>query len=222
MKDQLNKVAARYLNTNTYECEVKLDTVMDEHCNIFQSLNSGYQLTNTKGSVMLLGTRTPKAKRFPKLLKKSCSLVRQSLPLPLQKYLPSHATSARNLDIEISIVLRRIMRKENQMIKFLLRLWSLNIGSSTKVPSHTFTNITFIAHSGATGHMRRSLEGMFNMKSFVTDIMVGKNLLQILYWEMFSPLMQFPKVYGHNKGEQVRCTWYFVEKILYQPKRTTS
>jgi hypothetical protein len=48
-------------------------------------------------------------------------------------------------------------------------------GFLTKVPSHTFTNNTFVPTSGATCHMRSSLEGMFDMKPCVTDIMVGNN-----------------------------------------------
>jgi hypothetical protein len=58
-----------------------------------------------------------------------------------------------------------------QMIKFLVA----EHGFLTKGPSHTFTNNTFIADSGATCHMRGSLEGMFDMKPFVSDIMVGNN-----------------------------------------------
>jgi hypothetical protein len=48
-------------------------------------------------------------------------------------------------------------------------------GFLTKGPSHTFPNNTFIADSGATCHKRGSLEGMFDMKPYVTDIMVGNN-----------------------------------------------
>jgi hypothetical protein len=45
-------------------------------------------------------------------------------------------------------------------------------GFLTKGPSNTFTNITFIADSGATCNMRGSREGMFNLKPHGTDIMV--------------------------------------------------
>jgi hypothetical protein len=48
-------------------------------------------------------------------------------------------------------------------------------GFLTKGPSHPFTNNSFIADSGATCHMRGSLEGMFDMKPNVTDILVGNN-----------------------------------------------
>jgi hypothetical protein len=48
-------------------------------------------------------------------------------------------------------------------------------GFFTKGPSHTFANNTFIADSRATCHMRGSLEGMFDRKPYVTDIMVGIN-----------------------------------------------
>jgi hypothetical protein len=39
----------------------------------------------------------------------------------------------------------------------------------------SFTSNTFIADSGATCHMRGSLEGMFNLKPYVTNIMVGND-----------------------------------------------
>jgi hypothetical protein len=39
----------------------------------------------------------------------------------------------------------------------------------------TFISNTFIGDSVATCHMRGSLEGMFNLKPYVTDIMVGNN-----------------------------------------------
>jgi hypothetical protein len=48
-------------------------------------------------------------------------------------------------------------------------------GFLTKGPSHTFTNNTFIADSGATCHMCGSLEGIVGLKPYVTDIMVGNN-----------------------------------------------
>jgi hypothetical protein len=46
-------------------------------------------------------------------------------------------------------------------------------GFITKGPSITFTNNNFIADAGATCHMRGFLEGMFDMKPYVTEIMVG-------------------------------------------------
>jgi hypothetical protein len=48
-------------------------------------------------------------------------------------------------------------------------------GLLSKVPYHTFTNNTSIADSGHTSHMRGSLEGMFDMTPYVTDIIVGNN-----------------------------------------------
>jgi lipopolysaccharide biosynthesis regulator YciM len=45
----------------------------------------------------------------------------------------------------------------------------------TKDASHTLTNNTFVADSGATCHMRGSLEGVHNLKAYFTDIMVGNN-----------------------------------------------
>jgi hypothetical protein len=48
-------------------------------------------------------------------------------------------------------------------------------GFLTKGQSHTFTNNTVIADSGATCHMRGSLEAIFNWKPYGSDIMVENN-----------------------------------------------
>jgi hypothetical protein len=45
-------------------------------------------------------------------------------------------------------------------------------GFLTKGTRHTFTNNTFIDDSGATCHMRSSLEDVFDLKPYVIDIMV--------------------------------------------------
>jgi hypothetical protein len=45
----------------------------------------------------------------------------------------------------------------------------------TKNIPTNFSPNTFIADSGATCHMRGSLEGMFNLRPHVKDIMVGNN-----------------------------------------------
>jgi hypothetical protein len=45
---------------------------------------------------------------------------------------------------------------------------------SKGLTSH-FPPNTFIADAGASCHMRGSIEGMFNLKPHVTDIMVGNN-----------------------------------------------
>jgi hypothetical protein len=53
---------------------------------------------------------------------------------------------------------------------------------------NSFTNNTFIAVSSAPCHMRGSLEGSFNLKPYVTNIMVGNN-------EVMSSVSM-----GHYKG----------------------
>jgi hypothetical protein len=45
----------------------------------------------------------------------------------------------------------------------------------TKPEQSPFSPNTFIADSGATCHIRGSLEGMFNLRSYVMEIMVGNN-----------------------------------------------
>jgi hypothetical protein len=54
-------------------------------------------------------------------------------------------------------------------------LMALDHTLRSKGMNTTFTSNAFIADSGATCHMRGSLEGMFNLKPYVTDIMVGNN-----------------------------------------------
>jgi hypothetical protein len=54
-------------------------------------------------------------------------------------------------------------------------LMTLDHSMLSKGMNTTFTSNTFIADSSATCHMRGSLEGMFNLKPYVTDIMVGNN-----------------------------------------------
>jgi hypothetical protein len=59
------------------------------------------------------------------------------------------------------------------MVNVMLFVTAHNL-LSKRLTSH-FTPNTFIASSGATYHMQGSLEGMFNLKPHVTDIMVGNN-----------------------------------------------
>jgi hypothetical protein len=54
-------------------------------------------------------------------------------------------------------------------------LMALDHSLLSKGTNTSFTSNTFIADSGATCHMRGSLERMFNLKPYVTDIMVGIN-----------------------------------------------
>jgi hypothetical protein len=59
--------------------------------------------------------------------------------------------------------------------KFAVMFMVTDHGFLAKDTSHTFTNNTIIADSGATCHMRVSLDGNFDLKPYVTDIMSGNN-----------------------------------------------
>jgi hypothetical protein len=48
-------------------------------------------------------------------------------------------------------------------------------GFLSKSSRDTFTKNTFIADSGAAYHMFGSLEGLFDLKLYFTDIMMGNN-----------------------------------------------
>jgi hypothetical protein len=63
--------------------------------------------------------------------------------------------------------------KKEKKVNVMLLVTDNNLLS--KGLSSNFTSNTFIADSGATCHMRGSLEGMFNLKLHVTDIMVGND-----------------------------------------------
>jgi hypothetical protein len=61
--------------------------------------------------------------------------------------------------------------KKEEKVNVMLLVTDHNLLSKGLTPH--FTSNTFIADSGATCHMRGSIEGMFNLKPHVTDIMVG-------------------------------------------------
>jgi hypothetical protein len=70
-------------------------------------------------------------------------------------------------------------KKRNQALKkdeniYVMLLVTEHNLFSTGLTSH-FSPNTFIADSGATCHMRGSIDGMFNLKQYVADIMVGNN-----------------------------------------------
>jgi hypothetical protein len=73
-----------------------------------------------------------------------------------------------------------------------------------------FTPNTFIADSGATRHMRGSIEGMLNLKPHVTDIMVGNN-------ETMPSISK-----GNNKGVVMQKDGssfeVILQDVLYIPK----
>jgi hypothetical protein len=63
--------------------------------------------------------------------------------------------------------------KKNEMVNVMLLVTDHTL-LSKGLTSH-FTPNTFIADSSATCHMRGSIEGMFNLKPHVTDIMFSNN-----------------------------------------------
>jgi hypothetical protein len=65
IKDQLIKEDARFLQDNTYFCEVSLESVKAEYRNVFASLHSNKKKP-PKGSVMLVATPSPKEKKLRK------------------------------------------------------------------------------------------------------------------------------------------------------------
>jgi hypothetical protein len=87
---------------------------------------------------------------------------RPLLPLYPHPNLPSPVPTARNLDIRENGVTKRRMMNGNQMIKLLLCLCSLKVGSLAKIQVTLSPKILLllIQEQPATG----SLEGMFDIK----------------------------------------------------------
>jgi hypothetical protein len=135
-----------------YAREVTLVSVMDEYRNIFESLHPNKSKAHPKGSDILVATPPPKGKRFAKQCKKGCILCGKQGHKSVECYSRSenahkeqgfkanekaHITTtptpartpspARKLDIQRSSVSRSKMRKENEMMKLVLCLWSLNM-----------------------------------------------------------------------------------------------
>jgi hypothetical protein len=175
---------------------------MDDFRNIYESHHTNNKVP-LKGSVMLVATPPTKGKKFPKQFKKSCRLCDKqgqksvdcvSIPENAHKQ-PGFKANEKTLTTTTPTSARtsitctygqktghsekQCFKKKNaegQSNDKVAAMFMVNEhGFLTKGPSHTLTNITFIADSGATCHMRGSLEGMFDMKPYVTDIMVGNN-----------------------------------------------
>jgi hypothetical protein len=72
-----------------------------------------------------------------------------------------------------TVLRRRIITRELKRSMSCLYIW--NMVSCPKVLAQLSLPTLFIADSGATCHMHGSLEGMFNLKPHVTNIMVGNN-----------------------------------------------
>jgi hypothetical protein len=134
---------------------------MDAFRNIFESPNNGKPKAVTEGVILLAAPTTASKGKFLQnsssravvfVANKDTNMLtltlvlrtytrnqgtrpikRHSLPLTLQKYLPSPAPTAIKLDLQRYSVLRRRMRKENQKKKFLLCLLSLNMRSLPKL-----------------------------------------------------------------------------------------
>jgi hypothetical protein len=152
-----------------------------------------------KGSVMLVATQPPEGKTFPNQFKKSSSLFgkqgRKSVdcysrpenahkkpgfsankkalttttPTPVKTCNYRHRTG----HLEKQRFKKNAEGKTNDQDAVLFMV--TEHGFLTKGPSHTFPNKTFIANSGATCHFRGTLEGMFDLKPYFTDITVANN-----------------------------------------------
>jgi hypothetical protein len=83
-------------------------------------------------------------------------------------------------------------------------------GFRSKGPSHTITNNTFIFDSGATCHMCGLLEGMFDIKPFITDIMEGSNEVKAIV-----SIIQYKGIVLLNDGTSVDIT---LQVNMYIPK----
>jgi hypothetical protein len=164
-----------------HECDVTLESVRDEYRNIFESLYPNKTKDHPIGSVVLVATLQPMGKHFPTQFKKSCILCskegHKSVECYLrpenehknpglnatEKALPTTATtSARNPNTctyfqkngctqMLCFKKKNAEGKSNDQVAVLFIV--TEHGIITKGHSHTFTNSTAIADSGATCHV---------------------------------------------------------------------
>jgi Zn ribbon nucleic-acid-binding protein len=197
-KDREAHEIKRHDADNTFEFNVTLESVQDEFRQKFAS--SKKTSTPGKSQPVLLFTTTKKSRKsFPKKFKKDCSLcAKQGHKSVYCWNKPENAhkkpgvkrpDKALSVTTESSVTCRychktghteqQCYKRRNQSankdekVNVMLLVTDHTI-LSKGLTSH-FTPNTFIADSGATCHMRGSIEGMFNLKPHVTDIMVGNN-----------------------------------------------
>jgi hypothetical protein len=202
IKDQNRLDDIRLKADITYVREVTLDYFQGKCRETYATLKQSQGKSSSKGPVMLLTTGTsPTKKKFTKSFKKDCSLCviqgHRSVDLYIRsenshknphnkatnKALvtagPPRSTLTCTYCKKTGHAKKTCYKKQNDQNKIdehsqvMLLLTEHSI--FTKHATSTFSLSTFIAASGATCHMRGSLEGMFNLRPHVTDIMVGNN-----------------------------------------------
>jgi hypothetical protein len=173
--------------------DVTLESVMDDYKNLFESLHTNKKAA-PKGSVMLVATPPPEGKKIPKHFKKSCILsgkqghksvdcysrienaqknpgikanknaVPNTTPTPARNFIICTYCQKTGHSKKHCFKKKNAEGKSNDKVAVLFMV--TEHGFLTIGPSHNFTNNTFIADSGATCHMRGSLECMFFMNPY--------------------------------------------------------
>jgi hypothetical protein len=171
--------------------------------------------TSAKGPVVLLATGTSSTKKkFTKPFKKDCSLCGKQGHKSVDCYThpekahknprnkvnqkalvttsPTRSTISCTYCQKTGHTEKNCFKKRNDQNKPVdhahVVLFLTEHSLFTKKIPTTFSPNTFIANSGATCHMRGSLEGMFNLRPYVTDIMV---LVSFPNFNFIFPLLVF-------------------------------
>jgi hypothetical protein len=202
IKDQIITEDIRLKAEISYIRKVTLDYVQAKYREIYATLKHHQGKSSSNSSVMLLATgTTPTKNKFTKPFKKDCSLCGKqghksvdcyTRPENAHNYPHRKATNKALVTAgppqstltctyckktghaeKICYKRRSDQNQIDEHAQVMLFLTEHRL--FTKNTTTTFSPNTFIADSGATCHMRGSLEGMFNLRPHVTEIMVGNN-----------------------------------------------
>jgi hypothetical protein len=196
IKNQLAMEAIRFDKDNSYVKEVTLESVQVKFREMYATIQASKTRSSFKDTpVRLLSTNK---KKFPKQFRKNFSLCGKQCHKSVDCYSrPENAhkkpgykaaalittSSTTKSDITCHCCNKKghtekqrfKKKREEKDEKVNVMLMAIEHILLNKGMNNSFTSNSFIAKSGATCHMRGSLEGMLNLKPYVTDIMVGNN-----------------------------------------------
>jgi hypothetical protein len=204
LKDQINTESISLKNDTSYVKEVTLNYVQAKFREKYSTLqlHKGCPSSSVKGPVVLLATGTsPTKKKFTKPFKKDCSLFgkighksvdcytrpenshknprNKANQMALVTTSPARSTISCTYCQKTGHTEKHCFKKRNEQNKSddhaHVVLFLTEHSLFTKNITTTFSPNTVIADSRATCHMRGSLQGMFNLRPHVIDIMVGNN-----------------------------------------------
>jgi hypothetical protein len=239
LKDQMNTDAICLKADLTYIKEVTLDYAQAKFREIYSTLQQQKGMSSSsKGPVLLLSSASLTKKKFTKPFNKDCSLCGKQGHKSVDCYTrpenahknphnkvgnkalvtasPPRSTSTCTYCQKTGHTEKQFYNKRNEQNKIdehaQVMLFLTENSLFTKNATTTFSPNTFISDSGATCHMRGSLEGMINLRPLVTDIMVGNNeVMSSVY------IGQYKGLVLKADGTTMDLT---LKDVLYIPKLT--